>query len=107
MTGWFLPGRQRRAAVMTVAPRSPSEATASPQPGKPAPAWLGADLQRRVHLAAAASGLSAAAVCEMWIREGLERFEAHEPAEDPDGSGRCSLRTGTCTLGPVPLPVQQ
>lgn len=105
---------------MTVAPSSPSngkpftaadETHAASLPGgvcsMPEPAWLGGDLQHRVHLAAAASGISVAALCEQWVREGVERFEVHHPAEDPDGSGRCSLRTGTCSLGPVPLPVQQ
>ena len=69
--------------------------------------WLTGDLHRRVLAAAAASGLSVAAVCEQWVRQGVEHFEAHQAAGDPDGSGRCSLRTGTCSLGPVPLPVQQ
>jgi hypothetical protein len=104
---------------MTVAPSSPSNgipstAASETHPASrlgacsvPEPAWLGGDLQHRVHLAAAACGMPVAAVCEQWVREGLERFEAHHPGEDPDGSGRCSLRTGTCTLGPVPLPVQQ
>jgi hypothetical protein len=58
-------------------------------------------------LAAAASGITLTALIEQWLREGLERFEAHQPLEDSDGSGRCSLRTGTCSIGPVPLPVQQ
>ena len=69
--------------------------------------WLTGDLHRRVLAAAAASGLSVAAVCEQWVRQGVEHFEAHQAAGDPDGSGRYSLRTGTCSLGPVPLPVQQ
>jgi hypothetical protein len=68
---------------------------------------MGEDLQHRLRLAAAASGMTPAALIEQWLREGLERFEARQPLEDPDGSGRCSLRTGTCSLGPVPLPVQQ
>jgi hypothetical protein len=65
------------------------------------------ELQRRLRLAAAASGMTLEALVEQWLLEGLERFEAHQSVEDPDGSGRCSLRTGTCSLGPVPLPVQQ
>jgi hypothetical protein len=69
--------------------------------------WLEGDLRRRLHLAAKGSGMTVAALCELWLRESLERFEAQHPVEDPDGSGRCSLRTGTCSLGPVPLPVQQ
>lgn len=105
---------------MTVAPSSsPEETSSGPSqssslPALPSerpegldPAWLAGDLHRRVQAAAAASGLSIAAVCEQWIREGLNHFESHQAAGDPDGSGRCSLRTGTCSLGPVPLPVQQ
>jgi hypothetical protein len=69
--------------------------------------WLSGDLKRRVTVAAESAGMSLAAVCEQWVREGLERFEAHHASHDPDGSGRCSLRTGSCTIGPVPLPVQQ
>lgn len=38
-----------------------------------------------------------------WL-EGPERFEALHWLE---GAGLCLLRTGTCTAGPVPLPVQQ
>lgn len=109
------PGRQRRSAAMTVAPFSPpngspmppGETRADGQPRGPEPAWLGGDLQHRLERAARASGMTVAAVCEQWVREGLDRFEAHQAPEDPDGSGRCSLRTGTCTVGPVPLPVQQ
>ncbi|MEB3317359.1 MAG: hypothetical protein VKO39_04385 [Cyanobacteriota bacterium] len=76
-------------------------------PDAPPLEWLEGDLRRRLRRAAAASGMTEAAVCEQWLREGLERFEAQPPAEEADGSGRCSLRTGTCSLGPVPLPVQQ
>ena len=89
---------------MTVASPSPSPAPAS---SAPEPAWLPGDLQHRVRQAAAASGMSVAALCQQWVREGLEHFEAHQTSGDPDGSGRCSLRTGTSSLGPVPLPVQQ
>jgi hypothetical protein len=39
------------------------------------------------------------------VREGLERFEAEQAAAE--AAGRCSLRIGSCTTGPVPLPVQQ
>lgn len=90
-------------AAMTVASTStaPGSSTAA------APTWLLGDLHHRVGQAAAASGMSVEAICEQWVREGLEHFEAHQAAGDPDGSGRCSLRTGTCSLGPIPLPVQQ
>ncbi len=107
---WISLGRQRPPAAMTVAPSSSSNRaplSTAPAPLSPEPSWLGEELARRVTLAAAASGMTVAAVCEQWVREGVERFEAHRPAEDPDHSGRCSLRTGTHSAGPVPLPVQQ
>jgi hypothetical protein len=111
-------GRQRRTAAMTVAPSShpngnslsTAETASSSLPQHPSasePAWLGADLRQRVEQAATATGMTVAAVCEQWVKEGLDRYESQRPSEDPDGSGRCSLRTGTCTIGPVPLPVQQ
>lgn len=111
-------GRLGRPAAMTVAPSSSSSArsvstavghgsTPPGQAGAPRLDGLDGALRRRLHLAAEASGMTEAALCELWMRESLERFEAQHPVEDPDGSGRCSLRTGTCSLGPVPLPVQQ
>lgn len=69
--------------------------------------WLAGDLRLGLDKAAAARGMTAAAICEQWLRDGLERFEALQAAAERDGSGRCSLRTGTSSLGPVPLPVQQ
>jgi hypothetical protein len=87
---------------MNVAPSPSSVPTDAPQLE-----WLEGDLRRRLRQAAEASGMTVAAVCEQWLREGLERFEARQPLEEADGSGRCSLRTGTSSLGPVPLPVQQ
>jgi hypothetical protein len=69
--------------------------------------WLAGELHHRVGQAAAASGMSVAAICEQWVREGLEHFEDHQAAGDSDGSGRCSLRTGTRSVGPISLPVQQ
>lgn len=106
------PGCHRRPAARTVVPSilstDAARSTAHPdQPGGPDLEWLESDLRRRLQRAAVAGGMSVAAVCEQWLREGLERFEAHLPGEDPDGSGRCFLRTGTSSLGPVPLPVQQ
>ncbi|MFM7641302.1 MAG: hypothetical protein ACKO45_07100 [Cyanobium sp.] len=103
---------------MTVAPSSHPNGTAlstaetasTSQPrhsGECEPAWLGADLWQRVDQVATARGMTVAAVCEQWVKEGLDRYEAQRASEDPDGSGRCSLRTGTCSIGPVPLPVQQ
>lgn len=103
---------------MTVAPTTPSigapvdagvaRSTAQPDhPGDPHLEWLDSDLRHQLQRAAAASAISVAALCDQWLREGLERFEAHSPGEEPGGSSRCSLRTGTSSLGPVPLPVQQ
>jgi hypothetical protein len=62
-------------------------------------------LRSRVEAAAAHAGLSVAEACEQWLLQGLEQAE-HERAL-AEAAGRCSLRTGTCTAGPVPLPVQQ
>lgn len=99
---------------MTVAPASPAHGTSKAPAGAPQestpialPSWLEGELRGRVEAAAASHGMTVAAVCEQWVREGLEHFEAQHGAMDLDGSGRCSLRTGTCSLGPVPLPVQQ
>jgi len=65
--------------------------------------WNG-ELRERLELAATRAGVGVAALCDLWIQEGLERAESQAAAE---AAGRCSLRTGTCTVGPVPLPVQQ
>jgi hypothetical protein len=62
------------------------------------------ELSARLAAAAALAGTSEAALRDQWLREGLERFEALHRMQ---GAGRCSLRTGTITAGPVPLPVQQ
>ena len=104
-----------------------------PAPSQAAQQWLSADLlsadlKQRIAIATAAADLEPAALCEQWLREGLERLEAQQAAaadtaaaaaasdanasdEDDDaagaGSGRCSLRTGSRSAGPVPLPVQQ
>jgi hypothetical protein len=67
--------------------------------------WLDLDLQQRLAQAAGSAGLDAMEACKLWVREGLERLEAEQAAAE--AAGRCSLRTGTCTTGPVPLPVQQ
>ena len=68
-------------------------------------AWLSGELRSRVEQAAAHAGLSVNEACEQWLRQGLEQAE-HQRAI-AEAAGRCSLRTGTCTTGPVPLPVQQ
>ena len=73
--------------------------------GPAAPAWLSADLQARLERAATAAGESPEMLCQKWLREGLERFEAQETAAI--AAGRCSRRTGSSTIGPLPLPVQQ
>jgi hypothetical protein len=70
-----------------------------------APLWLPEDLRLRIEDAAAYAGLSVAEVCEQWLLQGLEQAEHLRALAE--AAGRCSLRTGTCTSGPVPLPVQQ
>ena len=80
----------------------------APSPASPAPAnleWLDLDLRQRLTEAAGSTGLDAMEACKLWVREGLERLEAEQAAAE--AAGRCSLRTGSCTTGPVPLPVQQ
>jgi hypothetical protein len=80
----------------------------APSPASPAPAsleWLDLDLRQRLAEATGSTGLDATEACKIWVREGLERLEAEQAAAE--AAGRCSLRTGTCTTGPVPLPVQQ
>lgn len=67
--------------------------------------WLDPDLRQRLLQAAGTAGIEAIEACQVWVREGLERLEADQAAAE--AAGRCSLRTGTCTTGPVPLPVQQ
>lgn len=67
--------------------------------------WLPEYLRSRVEQAAAHAGLSVAEACEQWLLQGLEQAEHQQAAAE--AAGRCSLRTGNCTTGPVPLPVQQ
>ncbi len=62
------------------------------------------DLQERLIAAAGRQGVSLTTLCEQWLLEELER---HEHAHGVDPAGRCSVRTGLCTSGPVPLPLQQ
>jgi hypothetical protein len=80
----------------------------APSAASPAPAsldWLDHDLRQRLTRAAGITGMDATEACAQWVREGLERFEAEQAAAE--AAGRCSLRIGSCTTGPVPLPVQQ
>jgi hypothetical protein len=81
-------------------------ATAAPAAADAAPEALDREegLQSRIAAAAAHAGTSEADLCQAWLLEGLERFEALHGLQ---AAGRCSLRTGTCTVGPVALPVQQ
>lgn len=65
---------------------------------------LDQDLQARLIDAAGRQGVSLSTLCEQWLLEELER---HEQAHGVDAAGRCSVRTGLCTSGPVPLPLQQ
>jgi hypothetical protein len=68
-------------------------------------AWLSGELRIRVEQAAAHAGLSIKKACEQWLRQGLEQAEQQRTiADTPE---RCSLRTGICSSGTVPLPVQQ
>ncbi|MFO0038694.1 MAG: CopG family transcriptional regulator [Synechococcaceae cyanobacterium] len=62
------------------------------------------DLQQRLAEAAGREGMSFSSLCERWLLEALQR---HEQAHGVEGAGRCSVRTGQSTLGPVPLPLQQ
>jgi hypothetical protein len=48
--------------------------------------------------------MSLSSLCERWLLEALQR---HEQAHGVEAAGRCSVRTGQSTLGPVPLPLQQ
>ena len=80
----------------------------APSPASPAPAnleWLDHDLQQRLAQAAGSAGIDLNEACSRWVREGLERLEAEQAAAE--AAGRCSVRTGSCTTGPVPLAVQQ
>jgi hypothetical protein len=78
----------------------------APAPNSAAePAWLQGELRSRVELAAAHAGLGVAEACEQLLRQGLEQAERQRALSE--AAGRCSLRTGTSSLGPVPLPVQQ
>ncbi|MEB3169800.1 MAG: hypothetical protein VKK43_00345 [Synechococcaceae cyanobacterium] len=67
-------------------------------------AALEPDLQQRLNEAAAREGVSLGSLCERWLLEELFR---HEQAHGLEQAGRCSLRTGQCTSGPLPLPLQQ
>lgn len=80
----------------------------APSPASPAPSgleWLDHDLQQRLAQAAASAGIDLNEACSRWVREGLERLEAEQATAE--AAGRCSLRTGSCSTGPVPLAVQQ
>jgi hypothetical protein len=80
----------------------------APSPASPAPSgleWLDQDLRQRLAQAAGSAGIDLNEACSRWVREGLERLEAEQAAAE--AAGRCSLRTGSCTTGPVPLAVQQ
>lgn len=89
---------------MAASPTLSSPAVAQ-NAGAAEPSWLPEDLRRRVEQVAAEAGQSVAEACEQWLRQGLE--EAERQRALADAAGRCSLRTGTCSTGPVPLPVQQ
>jgi hypothetical protein len=67
-------------------------------------AGLEPDLQQRLNEAAAREGVSLGSLCERWLLEELRR---HEQAQCLEQAGRCSVRTGQCTNGPLPLRLQQ
>lgn len=89
---------------MTATPAR-SSSPSRPDSAPTDPAWLQGELRRRVESAAAQAGLSVTALLEQWVVKGLEEAERQQALAE--AAGRCSLRTGTCTAGPVPLPVQQ
>jgi predicted transcriptional regulator len=68
------------------------------------PLRLDADLEARLSEAAEQLGVSPASLCEQWLLESLFR---HEAALQAQSAGRCSLRTGSHSSGPRPLPLQQ
>lgn len=70
---------------------------------------LATDVQRRLQDSADHQGVSMEALAYQWILEGLERLEAARAfeARERQEAGRCSVRTGICTRGPNPLPLQQ
>lgn len=81
---------------------SPAE---TPQPLVGASVLMDAELLQRVERAVALTGQSLEGACEQWVRAGLEQLEVQLAAAA--SSGRCSVRMGTATVGPVPLPMQQ
>jgi hypothetical protein len=81
--------------------RSPAAVTSSPPFSTLS---LDPDLQERLSAAAGRQGVNLATLCEQWLLEELER---HEHAHGVDPAGRCSVRTGLCSSGPLPLPLQQ
>lgn len=89
---------------MTASP-TPSDRPAAADGQTAEPFRLSEELRTRVEQAAAHAGLSVAEVCEQWVRQGLE--EAEHQQSLAESAGRCSLRTGACSAGPVPLPVHQ
>ena len=66
---------------------------------------LDAEMFQRLERVLAGTGQSPQAACEQWVRAGVEQLEAQQASAE--AAGRCSLRLGTATVGPVPLPVQQ
>lgn len=89
-------GKLRASAAMT-----PSSSFVGPVFSS---AGLDSDLQQRLQEAAAREAVSLGSLCERWLLEALLR---HEQAHGLEPSGRCSVRTGHCTSGPLPLPLQQ
>ena len=65
---------------------------------------LDPDLQERLSAAAGRQGVSLSTLCEQWLLDELVRHE-HDHGVEP--AGRCSVRTGHASSGPLPLPLQQ
>lgn len=91
--------------MLTIKAMTASPPSGSPQPQAVASVALDPELLQRVVSAVAQTGQSLEGACEQWVRAGLEQLEAQLAAAA--SSGRCSVRLGTATVGPVPLPMQQ
>ncbi len=67
---------------------------------------LDAELRQRLRQAAERQGVALPTLCEQWIVQELRRYEDGQGVA-AEASGRCSVRTGLSSTGPIPLPLQQ
>jgi hypothetical protein len=67
---------------------------------------LDAELRQRLYQAAERQGVSLPTLCERWLVQELRRYEDNQGVA-AEASGRCSVRTGLSSTGPIPLPLQQ